>query len=99
MNHQKGNNIAPAEFCSDRRSTQENKMKLLIIGAALGATLLGALPASAEVVVRENGVVVRTDNGYHQNNSYHRSYASCRVIKVRKHLPNGNVIIKTRRVC
>jgi hypothetical protein len=76
-------------------------MKALMICAAAGALLAGALPASAEVVVREGGVVVRTDNhhraGYHH--VYHRSYASCRVIKVKTRRANGTVVIRTRRVC
>jgi hypothetical protein len=74
---------------------------MLIVGAAIGAMLLGALPASAEIVVRDrdDGVVVRghVDRGYHYG--WRRHHADCRFVKVRTTLPNGNVIIKTRRTC
>ena len=88
-------------------------MKLFIIGAAIAATVMSALPAAAQVVIRDRGdtvvvrkhvdrgdrVVVRkqVNRGHHYGWRNHR--ADCRVVKVRTRLPNGNVIIKTRRTC
>jgi hypothetical protein len=40
---------------------------------------------------------VRHDEGLHRGWYKHR--AECRVVKVKTTLPNGNVIIKTRRSC
>jgi hypothetical protein len=84
-------------------------MRLMILGAVIGATLLGALPASADsVTVRanENGVVVREGSGarpYYRNGVRRtvvtRSYASCRTVRVRTTLPNGTVVVKSRRTC
>lgn len=79
-------------------------MKLLIIGAAIGAMLLGALPASAEIVVRERGPAVVVGGGHHygwraRHDGWRRHRAECRVVRVKTRLPNGNVIIKTRRTC
>ena len=74
-------------------------MKSIILGTAMGALLLGVLPASAEVVVRErdNGVVVRHDRGQHYGWRNHR--AECQTVRVRTRLPNGDVIVKTRSSC
>ena len=74
-------------------------MKSIILGIAMGALLLGVLPASAEVVVRErdNGVVVRHDRGHHYGWRNHR--AECQTVRVRTRLPNGDVIVKTRSSC
>jgi hypothetical protein len=83
-------------------------MRLLILSAAIAATVLGALPASAQVVVQERGdrdrVVVRehSDRGRDEgrrHDGWRRSHADCRVVRVKTRLPNGNVIIKTRRSC
>jgi len=75
-------------------------MRALVLGAAFVAAL-AAVPASAEVVVRAggNGVVVRehVDRGHHHGWRNHR--ASCRTVTVRKHRPNGTVVITKRRVC
>jgi hypothetical protein len=78
-------------------------MKLLVLGAVLAATVMGALPATAQVVIQERSdrdrVVVREhmDNGRHEG--WRRSHADCRVVRVKTRMPNGNVIIKTRRSC
>ena len=78
-------------------------MKLLVLGAVLAATVLGALPAAAQVEIRTGGdrdrtvVRERVDNGRHEG--WRRSHAECRVVRVKTRLPNGNVIIKTRRSC
>jgi len=70
-------------------------MKKFVLAAAAGALALTvAVPAMAEVVVRDRGAVV-----IHNDRDWHRHHAECRVVKVRKHLPNGNVIVKTRRSC
>lgn len=81
-------------------------MRLLVLGAVLAATVMGALPASAQIVIQERGdrdrVVVRHDNGRHEgwrHRSWRRDHADCRVVRVKTRLPNGNVIIKTRRSC
>ncbi|MBI1203507.1 MAG: hypothetical protein GC182_13450 [Rhodopseudomonas sp.] len=76
-------------------------MKIAIIGAVVGAALLSALPASAEVVVHAggNGVVVRehVDHGHHYGWRHHR--ASCRTVTVRTHRANGTVVVRKRTVC
>jgi hypothetical protein len=76
-------------------------MKLLILGAVIGATLLGALPASAEVVVRERVVVGDRDHdrdGWRRE-SWRRHHAECRTVRERITTPRGRVIIKTHRTC
>ena len=76
-------------------------MRLLVLSVAIAATVLGALPASAEVVIRERGdaVVVRenADRGRHEG--WRKHHADCREVRVRTRLSNGTVIFKTRRVC
>jgi hypothetical protein len=66
-------------------------MKSFILAAAVGALALSTVvPANAVVVVKERrGAVV----------IHKRHHADCRVVKVRTRLPNGNVIVKTRRSC
>jgi hypothetical protein len=66
-------------------------MKSFILAAAVGALALSAaVPAKAVVVVKErHGAVV----------IHKRHHAECRVVKTRTRLPNGNVIVKTRRSC
>jgi hypothetical protein len=84
-------------------------MRLIILGAAMAATLLGAVPASADsVTIRagEGGVAVRTGDGYnhhryrhHYNSGWRNHYAGCRTVQVRTRMPNGNVVVKSRRTC
>lgn len=88
-------------------------MKYAIIGAVLAATVLGALPASAEVVVRAGpgGVAVgerHHNHGYyvserrHDRNFYRhhrRHHDDCRTVKTRTTTPSGRVIVRTRRTC
>ena len=65
-------------------------MKTFILAAAVGAlALTAAVPAQAVVVVKERGSVV----------IHKRHHADCRVVKVKTRLPNGNVLVKTRRSC
>ena len=75
-------------------------MRLVVLGAAVGALIVGASAASAEVVVRDrDNVVVREhfDEGHHHG--WYRHHAECRTVRVKTRLPNGNVIVKTRRDC
>jgi hypothetical protein len=95
--------IGPAFFLAPEEQ-RSLKMKILVLGAVIAATVIGALPASAQIVVQERGmrsdrVVVRehSDRGRHEG--WRRSHADCRVMRVKTRLPNGNVIIKTRRSC
>lgn len=80
-------------------------MKIWIAGAVLGATLIGVMPASAEVVVRAggNGVVVREGYRHHYDRGHHYGWrnhrASCRTVTVRRHRPNGTLVVTKRRVC
>ena len=75
-------------------------MRLFVMGAVIGATVLGVLPASAQGMMRDrdDGVVVRHMDRDHDRD-WRRHHADCRVVRVRTRLPNGNVIIKTRRSC
>jgi hypothetical protein len=77
-------------------------MRTLVLSAAIAVVALGSLPASAQVEIREGGdrdrVVVREhDQGRHEG--WRHSHAECRVVRVKTRLPNGNVIVKTRRSC
>jgi hypothetical protein len=74
-------------------------MRLVVLGTALGMALMYAVPASAEVVIREREGVVRehVDRGHHYG--WYKHHAECRTVKVRTRLPNGDVIVKTRRSC
>jgi hypothetical protein len=75
-------------------------MRLVVACAAAAGVLASAIPASAQVVVRDrDDVVVRehVDHGHHYG--WWRHHAECRTVRVRTQLPNGNVIVKTRRSC
>jgi hypothetical protein len=74
-------------------------MRMVVVCAAVATMLAGAIPASAQVVVRDRDAVGHrhVDRGHHYGWYKHR--ADCRVVKVRTRLPNGNLIIKTRRRC
>jgi hypothetical protein len=75
-------------------------MKMVVLCVATGVALAGAGPASAQVVVHDrDSAVVREhyDHGYHHG--WYRHHAECRTVRVKTRLPNGNVIIKTRRDC
>jgi hypothetical protein len=75
-------------------------MRVVVLCAAVGGLLASAVPVSAQVVVHDrDNVVVRehADRGHHYG--WERHHAECRSVKVRTHLPNGNVIVKTRRSC
>jgi len=75
-------------------------MRMVVLAAAVGAVLVGAGPVSAQVVVHDrDNVVVRdhVDRGHHYGWRHH--HAECRTVRVKTRLPNGNVIVKTRRSC
>jgi len=75
-------------------------MRVVVLFAAAGMAVVSAAPASAQVVVRDrDDVVVRehVDRGHHYG--WYRHHAECRTVKVRTRLPNGDVIVKTRRSC
>ena len=74
-------------------------MRMVVLCAAVGM-LASAVPVSAQVVVRDrDDVVVRehVNRGHHYG--WERHHAECRTVRVRTQLPNGNVIVKTRRTC
>ena len=75
-------------------------MRLFVMSAVIGATVLGVLPASAQGMMRDrnDGVVVRHMDRDHDRD-WRRHHADCRVVRVRTRLANGNVIIRTRRSC
>jgi hypothetical protein len=55
---------------------------------------------SAQVVVRDrDDVVVREHYDRDHHHGWWRHHAECRTVRVRTQLPNGNVIVKTRRSC
>lgn len=77
-------------------------MKKIVLCAAVGALLVSAIPASAQVVVRDrDDVVVREhehmDRGHHYG--WYKHHAECRAVRVRTQLPNGTVVVKTRHDC
>ncbi len=76
-------------------------MKFAIMGAVLAATVMSALPASAEVVIRagEGGVAVGARHNDARHNNWRRHRAECRTVRTRTVTPSGRVIIKTRRSC
>jgi hypothetical protein len=82
-------------------------MRLLVLSAAIAATVLGVLPASAEVEIRagEGGVAIHERDGDRdRDSSRHRDgwrshHAECRVVRERIETPSGRVIVKTRRTC
>src|SRR5450830_1859866 len=88
-----------------REKQRRLQMKLFVLSTVIGATLLGALPASAQIVIRDrdDAVVVRhmdrdhMDRGRHEGWWNHR--ADCRVVRVRTRLSNGDVIVRSRRTC
>lgn len=79
---------------------KEAEMRMVVLTAAVGTMLASAAPVSAQVVVRDrNDAMVRehVDHGHHYG--WYRHRAECREVKVRTRLPNGDVIVKTRRSC
>ena len=74
-------------------------MRMVVLCAAVGM-LASAVPVSAQVVVRDrDDVVVREHVNRGHQYGWERHHAECRTVRVRTQLPNGNVIVKTRRTC
>jgi hypothetical protein len=90
---------------SIRGKQRSLKKRLLILSAAITATVFGVLPASAEVVIRadEGGVAIHgrdgDRDGYRHREEWRHSRADCRVARERIGTPSGRVINKTRRTC
>ena len=76
-------------------------MKSVVLAAVMAAMLAAAVPGSAQVVVRDREDVIIRDHehGWKRHRSWYRDHADCRTVRVRRYLPNGNVVIKTRRSC
>jgi len=80
-------------------------MRSFVLSAAIVATILGALPASAEVVIRagEGGVAVHERDGdrndMRHSEGWRRHHAECRTVRERIETPSGRVIYKTRSTC
>jgi hypothetical protein len=76
-------------------------MKVGVLCAAMMTAFVMVVPASAQVAIRDrDDVIIRDhDRGWHRNRGWYRHHAECRTVRVRKHLPNGKVVIKTRRTC
>lgn len=74
-------------------------MKSVVLGAAVAVTLTAAVPASPQVTVRDREDVIIRDyeHGWNRHRSWYRERAECRTMRVRTDLPNGKVVIKTRR--
>ena len=71
------------------------------------ATVASVVMANAQVSIRagDNGVGVRLgDTHRHHYRPHHHGYyaygrADCRTVTVRKHRPNGTVVVTRTRVC
>jgi len=81
-------------------------MRIFLTIAAAAATLAIASPSLAQSVRIDTpaaSVRLGDRNHHHYRRGYveHRVYgrASCRTTTVRKHRPNGTVVITKRRVC
>jgi hypothetical protein len=75
-------------------------MRMVVLAVAVGLMLVGAGPASAQVIIHDRDDVVvhrHVDRGHHYG--WYRHHAECRTVQVRTKLPNGDVIIKTPRSC
>jgi hypothetical protein len=75
-------------------------MRLLVLSAAIAATVMGALPASAEVVIRadEGGAAVHERDGVRHDNNWRNHRAECREMRVRTR-ENGHIVFRTRSSC
>ena len=75
-------------------------MRMVVLCAAVGVVLVGASPVSAQVVVHDrDSAVVREHIDHDHHYGWRHHHAECRVVRVKTRLPNGNVIVKTRRDC
>lgn len=75
-------------------------MRLLVLSAAIATTVIGVLPASAEVVIRagEGGVAVHERDDVRHDNNWRNHRAECRETRVRTR-ENGHIVFRTRRSC
>ena len=64
-------------------------MKFVVLGSAVAATLTAAVPASAQVAVRDREDVIIRDHehGWNRHRSWYRDRAERRTMRVRTHLP------------
>jgi hypothetical protein len=76
-------------------------MQSVVVGAVIAATLAAAIPVSAKVAVRDHEDVIIRDHehGSTRHRGWYRDHAECRTMRVRTHLPDGKIVIKTRRSC
>jgi len=75
-------------------------MRMVVLGSAVGAVLVGAGPVTAQVVVHDRDRVVVREHVYHGHHyGLRHNDAECPTVRVRTRLPNGNVIVKTRHTC
>jgi Ni/Co efflux regulator RcnB len=76
-------------------------MKSVVLGVAVAAALSATVTASAQVSIRDREDVIIRDHehGWNRHRSWYRDRAECRSMRIRTQLPNGKVIIKTRRSC
>jgi len=81
--------------------TEEARMKSVVLGAAVAVTLTAAVPASPQVTVRdrEDAIIRDHEHGRNRHRSWYGEHAECRTMRVRTQLPNGKLVIKTRRSC
>jgi len=72
-------------------------MRMLVLSAAIAATVMGALPASAEVVLRAGDAAVVV--GHEHDRDWRRHHAECRDVRVRARMPDGRVVVRVRHTC
>jgi hypothetical protein len=99
------NDFASSALLSVSGIQRRPNMRLIILSAAIAATVLGAIPASAEVVIRagESGVAIgerdHDRDGMRHREEWRNHRAECRTVRERIETPSGRIIIKTRRTC
>ena len=76
-------------------------MRSIVLGVAMATLLATVVPVSAQVVARDREDVIIRDHehGWKRHRGWYRDHAECRTMRVRTELPNGKIVIKTRRSC
>ena len=76
-------------------------MKFVVLGSAVAATLTAAVPASAQVAVRDREDVIIRDHehGWNRHRSWYRDRAARRHHARSDTLADCKVVMKTRRSC
>jgi len=74
-------------------------MRLLVLSAAIAATVLGAVPASAEIVVREGGAATAVGHDRDHDRNWRHHHADCRDVRVRTRGADGRVVFRMRHPC